>query len=43
MFAGHWAFAQLWFFWVFPLLGGAFAGLVYRTIFAADPLERPVA
>ena len=43
VFAGGWAVAQLWFFWVFPLLGGGFAGLVYRTVFEADPLKRPIA
>ena len=43
VFVGGWELAQLWFFWVFPLLGGAVAGLVYRAVFEADPLERPTA
>ena len=31
VFVGDWALAQLWFFWVFPLLGAILAGLVYRV------------
>ena len=27
---GDWAVAQLWLFWVAPLIGAAVAGLVYR-------------
>ena len=27
---GDWAMAQLWLFWVAPLIGAAIAGLVYR-------------
>jgi len=33
IFAGGWALAQLWLFWVTPLAGGALAGLVYPMIF----------
>jgi aquaporin Z len=33
LFAGGWALAQLWMFWVVPLAGGALAGLVYRLAF----------
>lgn len=29
VFVGDWALAQLWFFWVFPILGAALAGLFY--------------
>jgi len=32
LFVGGWAMAQLWLFWVAPLVGGAFGGLVYRWI-----------
>ncbi len=31
---GGWALAQLWLFWVAPLLGAALAGLAYRRIAA---------
>jgi aquaporin Z len=33
VFVGDWALAQLWLFWVVPLIGGALAGLVYRALF----------
>jgi len=42
VFAGGWALAQLWFFWLFPVLGGAIAGLAYRTFFEAALLEPPI-
>ncbi|MGZ5251130.1 MAG: aquaporin Z [Caldimonas sp.] len=32
LFVGGWALAQLWLFWLAPLLGGACAGLVYRMV-----------
>jgi aquaporin Z len=32
VFVGGWATAQLWVFWVFPILGAAAAGIVYSTI-----------
>ncbi|NPV46214.1 MAG: aquaporin Z [Armatimonadetes bacterium] len=31
---GDWALAQLWLFWLAPLLGGALGGVVYRMVFA---------
>ena len=34
LFQGDWAMAQLWVFWVVPLLGGAFGGLVHRFVLA---------
>ena len=37
---GGWALAQLWLFWVAPLLGGALAGGAYRWL-AVGP-EEPV-
>jgi aquaporin Z len=40
LFVGGWALAQLWLFWVAPLLGGAIGGFLYRWI-SAD-LEEPV-
>jgi len=30
LFVGGWALAQLWLFWIAPILGAACAGLVYR-------------
>jgi aquaporin Z len=37
LFAGAWALSQLWLFWLAPLLGGALAGILHRTM-----LEREV-
>jgi aquaporin Z len=34
LFVGGWAVAQLWLFWVAPLLGGALGGFVYRALLA---------
>ena len=33
LFAGGWALEQLWVFIVFPIVGGALGGLVYRALF----------
>jgi aquaporin Z len=32
LFVGGWALAQLWLFWVAPLIGGALGGILYRWI-----------
>ena len=32
LFVGGWALAQLWLFWVAPILGAVLAGLVYRWL-----------
>jgi aquaporin Z len=32
LFVGGWAIAQLWLFWVAPLVGGALGGVVYRWL-----------
>ncbi len=40
VFVGGWALAQLWMFWVAPLLGGAIGGILYRGLFA-DQARKP--
>ncbi len=32
LFVGGWAMAQLWLFWVAPLIGGTLGGLIYRRL-----------
>jgi aquaporin Z len=32
LFVGGWALAQLWLFWIAPLIGGAAGGLIYRWL-----------
>ena len=32
IFAGDWALAQLWLFWVAPIVGGVLGAIVYRFI-----------
>ena len=46
IFAGGWAFQQLWMFWVAPLIGGALGGGIYQMVFGSRgkveaALERP--
>ena len=41
LFVGGWALAQLWLFWVAPLIGGAIGGVLYNSIFS-EYKERPV-
>jgi aquaporin Z len=36
LFVGGWALAQLWVFWVAPLIGGALGGIVYKWLGDAD-------
>src|SRR3954468_23329811 len=36
LFVGGWALAQLWMFWVAPLIGGALGGILYRWL-SAEP------
>jgi aquaporin Z len=36
LFVGGWALAQLWLFWVAPLIGGALGGILYRW-FSEEP------
>ena len=42
LFVGGWAMAQLWLFWVAPLIGAALAGVVYRLVGGDDPTPVPV-
>jgi aquaporin Z len=42
LFVGDWALAQLWMFWVMPLIGAAIAGFVYRAALEVGRDEPPV-
>lgn len=42
VFVGGWALSQLWIFWVFPLLGAAVAGFVYKALFEGPRQEPPI-
>jgi aquaporin Z len=37
LFAGGWALAQLWLFWVAPLIGAVLAGATWRWLGAEKP------
>lgn len=39
LFVGDWALAQLWLFWVVPLVGAALAGLAYKALL--ETREKP--
>jgi aquaporin Z len=39
IFVGGWALAQLWLFWVAPIVGAALAGALYHALFAQGPPE----
>jgi aquaporin Z len=44
LFVGDWAVAQLWLFWLAPVVGAALAALTYRGLFAtaqAEPVREP--
>jgi len=36
IYVGGWAIAQLWLFWVAPIVGGAIGGKLYNSLFASD-------
>ena len=42
MFVGGWAIAQLWLFWVAPIVGGVLGAGVYRLIGGAKADRRGV-
>lgn len=37
LFVGDWALAQLWLFWIVPIVGAALAGVVYKAILEGRP------
>ena len=42
LFVGDWALSQLWVFWVFPIVGAAIAGFLYKALFEGPRQEPPV-
>ena len=36
---GGWALAQLWLFWVAPIVGGAIGGKLYDSLFGSESLS----
>lgn len=42
VFVGGWALAQLWLFWIAPLVGGALGGFIYRWLSPDEPERLPV-
>jgi aquaporin Z len=42
LFVGGWAIAQLWLFWVAPIIGAALAGATYRALLEGVVVEPPV-
>jgi aquaporin Z len=41
LFAGGWAIAELWLFWLAPLLGALLAGWLYRAVLQQDQVPEP--
>lgn len=37
LFVGGWAVAQLWLFWIAPIIGAAAAGVFYRNVLEGEP------
>jgi aquaporin Z len=42
VFVGGWALAQLWLFWLAPIVGAALAGVVYHALAAEGKVEVPI-
>jgi aquaporin Z len=42
VFVGGWAMAQLWLFWLAPIIGAAVAGFVHRSLIEGEIAEPPV-
>jgi aquaporin Z len=42
IFVGGWAVAQLWLFWIAPIIGATAAGFVYKTVLEGERVEPPV-
>ncbi len=42
VFVGGWALAQLWLFWVAPIVGGALAGMAYHALAGDGKVEEPI-
>jgi aquaporin Z len=36
VYVGGWAIAQLWLFWVAPIVGGAIGGKLYDSLFGSE-------
>jgi aquaporin Z len=41
LFVGDWAVAQLWLFWLAPIVGGVLGAVIYRFIATEEPSSRP--
>jgi aquaporin Z len=41
LFVGDWAVAQLWLFWLAPIVGGVLGAVIYRFIATEEPSARP--
>jgi len=41
LYVGGWALAQLWLFWVAPLIGAILAGIAYPAVTAVPKTETP--